>query len=87
MTKPTPSSRSSSKWFWILTLLALLALFILAVVWFAKPLGKVEQTPPPETAAQSTEWAPAPNGPAVDVKLPETPMKNPVVNQTEGTGN
>jgi hypothetical protein len=47
----------------------------------------IEQTPPPETAAQSTEWAPAPIGPAVDVKLPETPMKNPVVNQTEGTGN
>ncbi|MGE0773755.1 MAG: hypothetical protein AB7G25_02080 [Sphingomonadaceae bacterium] len=84
MAKPTPSSRSSSKWFWILTLLAL---FILAIAWFANPLGKVEQAPPPETAAQSTEWAPAPDGPAVDVKLPETSMKNPIFNQTEGTGN
>ena len=84
MTKPTPSSRSSSKWFWIL---ALLALFILTIVWFANPLGKVEQAPPPETAAQSTEWAPAPDGPAVDVRLPETPMKNVVVDQTEGADN
>ena len=84
MKTPTPSSRSSSKWFWILTLLVL---FILTIVWFANPLGKVEQTPPPETAAQSTEWAPAPAGPAVDVKLPETPMKNAVVNQAEDADN
>lgn len=84
MKKPTSSPKASSKLFWILTLLALL---ILTIVWFANPLGKVEQAPPPQAAAQSTEWAPAPEGPAVEVNLPETPMKNPVASQTESAGN
>ena len=83
MKKTTPSTRSGAKWFWILTLLGL---FILAIVWFSNPLGKVEDAPAPKTAAQSTEWAPAPEGPAVDVKLPETPTKNPVTQPTEPAG-
>lgn len=83
MKKPTSWTRTSSRWFWILTLLAL---FILVIVWFSDPLGKVEHAPPPETADQSIEWAPAPEGPAVDMNLPETPMKNPVARQTEPAG-
>jgi hypothetical protein len=84
MKKPTSSTKSSSKWFWILTLFALL---VLVVVWFADPLGKVEDAPTQPPAAQSTEWAPAPEGPAVEVKLPETPVRNPVAGQTESSDN
>lgn len=84
MEKPPSSPKASSKWFWILILLAL---FIVVVVWFANPLGKVEQPPPAQTVKQSTEWAPEPEGPAVEVNLPETPLKNTVVDRTESPGN
>lgn len=91
MNKPTPSTRSKSKWFWILTLLALL---ILAILWLLNPFGRVEDAPPPQTTGQatspqttdpSTEWVPAPEEPGIDVTLPETPVTNAPAPQTQET--
>lgn len=72
---PPPSSQATSKarWFWVVVLLALL---ITVIFWFADPLGIVEGTPRPEPTANPTEWTVEPTGPAVEVRLPETPMTN-----------
>lgn len=74
------SSRSPSRWFWILTLIAML---VVVIVWFMNPLGEVERAPTVKETGQSTEWAPAPEGPAVDVTLPQTPMTNVPVRPTQ----
>lgn len=73
MNDPVRDSKPVGKWLWtaVLILLAIGAIF-----WFAKPLGepaKVETTKP---VAQSTEWAPVPEGSAVPVTLPTIPLKN-----------
>jgi hypothetical protein len=79
MMPPTGSpAESKSKWFWIIILLALL---FVVLVWFADPLDKVEGTPQPEPTANPTEWTLEPTEPAVEVNLPQTPMKN---SPTEG---
>jgi len=72
--KPSETQpKSGAKWFWIVILVALL---ILSIAWFASPLGKIEGSPKPEPTANPTEWTPAPTTPAVEVNLPQTPLKN-----------
>lgn len=66
-------SKSGAKWFWIVILLALLTL---SIAWFASPLGKIVGSPKAEPTANPTEWTPAPTTPAVEVNLPQTPLKN-----------
>lgn len=80
--KPAPAkSRSSARLFWIA---ALIALFVVTIVWFANPLGTIEGDRTPEPVADPTEWTVAPSAPAVEVRLPETPVKNKPVDEPEG---
>jgi hypothetical protein len=66
-------SRTNKKWVWTLVLVLLA---IGAAVWFARPLGETAKVEPSGPAAQSTEWAPEPEGSAVPVTLPKTQMTN-----------
>ena len=68
-----PEGKSSGKSLWIVILILLL---VLVIGWFSNPLGKVEEAPPAQPAAPSTDWAEEPETPGVDVNLPETPMTN-----------
>jgi len=61
-------------------------MLVVVIVWFMNPLGQTADAPAPEEAGQSTEWAPAPEGPAVDVTLPQTPMTNTPVQPTQAAG-
>jgi hypothetical protein len=66
-------SKNTKKWAWILVLVLLA---IGAAVWFARPLRDAAKEEPSRPAAQSTEWTPEPEGSAVPVNLPKTPMTN-----------
>ncbi len=69
--------------FWILVIVLLLILG--ALVLFGDVLTGSERTSQ-EPQAQSTEWAPAPEG-GVEVETPETPMRNvPMENGDPATG-
>lgn len=72
--------RFSTKVFWIAVLIAL---FVVTIVWFSNPLGTIEVSHRPEPVADPTEWTVAPSGPAVEVSLPETPLKNKPVGEPE----
>lgn len=73
MNDPVRDKGHARKWLWtaVLILLALGAAF-----WFAKPLGEPTKVTATKPTAQSTEWAPVPDGPAVPVTLPNTPLRN-----------
>lgn len=69
-----PGGQSSSRMFWIIVLILLL---VLVIGWLVSPMGKVETVQQAgEPAAQESDWAEEPTGPAVDVTLPEAPMTN-----------
>jgi hypothetical protein len=60
-----------SKWFWLALLLAML---VLAVLWFANPLGSMKHAAAGEPASQSTPVDPAEAAsPTVPLTLPKTP--------------
>ena len=69
MKPPTTKSRFNAKFFWVAILVLL---FVLTVVWFIDPLGKMEESRRTEPFANPTEWAVKPTGPAVEVTLPTT---------------
>lgn len=69
MTDPARSDVTRKKRLW---LFGLVLLAIAVSFWFARPLGE----PTTKPRAQSTEWAPEPEGEAVPVNLPTTPLKN-----------
>lgn len=75
MSDAPPGSSGSSKGLWIIILLIFLGLVI---YWFANPMNDVGNAPEPAPAptAQPTDLAEEPEGPAVDVTLPQTPMTN-----------
>lgn len=62
-------TRRGSNWYVIAVLGVLFAGLIL---WFANPLGKSRNETLAQPTAQSTDWALAPQGPSVPVKLPKT---------------
>jgi len=74
---PVSDVRPARKWLWVIVLILL---FVLVIGWFANPLGTgtiVEPAVvPAEPVAPSTDLTPAPEGSAVPVTLPETPMTN-----------
>lgn len=63
---------SDSNWFWIILLVALVALVIF---WFANPLGTIKPAPPAGApTSQSTPVDPAEAAsPTVPLTLPHTP--------------
>jgi hypothetical protein len=69
VTDPAPDNPPSKR----LLKVVLVVVVIVAIFLVAKPLG-YRQPAPPEP--QSTEWANEPEGPAVPVTLPKTPMTN-----------
>jgi len=72
VTPPPRKFRFSPKFFWAAILVIL---FVVTVVWFINPLGKMEETrQQPGPFANPTEWSVKPTGPAVDVTLPTTPV-------------
>lgn len=73
MKPSTARFRFNARFFWVAILIAL---FVVTIVWFANPLGKIEGNRGPEPSAVSTEWTVAPSGPAVEVRLPDTPLKS-----------
>jgi hypothetical protein len=73
MSDPLGGSKTAKKW---VRTLGLVLLAIGAAVWFARPLGEPTMVEPSRPAPQSTEWAPEPEGSAVPVTLPKTPMTN-----------
>jgi hypothetical protein len=73
MREPSPPRKAGIQWIWVAVLLGLL---ILVIVWFSDPLGSIAGSPAADPTANPTEWTIEPTGPAVDVKLPETPLKN-----------
>jgi hypothetical protein len=86
MIDPMRETKTARKWLWpvIATLFVIGALF-----WFAKPLGESQKVGITKPAVQSTEWAEEPEGPAVPVTLPTTPMMNAPIedrDQSRGTG-
>ena len=62
-----------SQWYWMATLLAVL---ILVLIWFADPFAVSEVRPGPRPTANPTDWTVEPTGPAAQVNLPTTPMRN-----------
>ena len=71
MTDLDRAKSPDSKWFWILLLIALL---VLAVFWFANPLGGVRAPPTGNATSQSTPVDPAEEAsPSVPLTLPSTP--------------
>ena len=72
MTNPVEEKSPASKWFWIMVLVLLLAV---SIYWFSDSVGETEPASPVGAAAQSTEWAQEPEGEAVPVTLPNTPLK------------
>jgi hypothetical protein len=84
MNDPVRKTRTASKWLWPVVV----ALFVIgALYWFAKPLGEPEKVLTAKPVAQSTEWAEDPEGPAVPVTLPTTPLKNvPINDRSESRG-
>lgn len=82
MTDPLRDRKPATRWIWTI---ALILLAIGATFWFAKPLAEPEKVESAEPVAQSTERAEEPEGYAVPVTLPETPLRNvPVEAQDEG---
>lgn len=69
-----------SQWYWLATLLAVL---ILVLIWFADPFAISEVRPGPRPTANPTDWTVKPTGPAVQVNLPTTPMRNSAASATE----
>jgi len=71
MTDLDRAKSPDSKWFWILLLIALL---VMAVCWFANPLGGVRVPPTGNATSQSTPVDPAEQAsPSVPLTLPSTP--------------
>ncbi len=58
-----------SKWFWIMLLMGLL---VLAVLWFANPLGSVKQTDTTTVPASAQSGNPVDPASAVPLTLPTT---------------
>jgi hypothetical protein len=59
-----------SKWFWII---ALVALFVVVIFWFANPLGGIRVPATGGPTSQSTEVNPAEQAsPSVPLTLPST---------------
>ena len=84
MTDPVRDSKPAGTWFWTIVLILLA---IGAIFWFAEPLGEPAKVETAEPAAQSTEWAPAPEGEAVPMTLPETKLKAvPKESEAKGAG-
>lgn len=73
MTNPVGTDKPAHKWIWTIVLILLA---IGATFWFAKPLGESEKGATTKPVAQSTEWAPVPEGSAVPLTLPQTPLKS-----------
>lgn len=71
MTDPNISRYGWKMWLVIVTALVLLVAIVL--LFYAPLRGPVPDEAP---ATPSTEWTTAPEGPAVPVDLPETPMRN-----------
>lgn len=73
MVDSTPGRKPANRLIWLLAAALVIAV---AFIWFAKPAGESTQAPPAKPVAQSTDWTAEPQGPAVPVKLPDTPMTN-----------
>ena len=60
-------------WIWAAVVFGMFAVALMWFLWdpFA---GKTRVTAPHETTAPSSEWTTAPDGPKVEVDLPETPV-------------
>jgi len=58
---------------WLVIAAALAALLAIVLLFYAPLRGP---TPDEAPASPSTEWTTAPEGPAVQVDLPDTPMRN-----------
>ncbi len=69
MTDDDPRRYVVRMWLWIAAVLALLVL--IALFYFA-PFRTIEPGPAP--SPQSSEWTTAPEGAAVKVELPKTPV-------------
>jgi hypothetical protein len=80
MTDPARSDATRKKRLWMF---GLVLLAIAVSFWFARPLGEPDKVEPGKPQAQSTEWAPEPEGEAVPVDLPTTPLKD-VADVSEG---
>jgi len=64
-----PSS-SPSKWFWPIVIVLLCAL---VVIWAFTPVTESPEPIPEQTP--DPNWTTAPEGPAVPVQLPDTPVR------------
>jgi hypothetical protein len=73
MSDPLREDSAMKKWVWAF-LLVLLAIGV--TVWFARPWAEPTKVETSGPAPQSTEWAPEPEGSAVPITLPKTPMTN-----------
>lgn len=74
-----PAGTSNAAVKWGLPIVAI-AIIVLLAIWLLKP--QAETTEPRAQSTPSTEWTTAPEGPAVEVNLPETPMRNAPVEPT-----
>jgi len=72
MTDPVRDGRANSRWLWAIVLIIIA---VAVTYWLASPLGEQAKVEPTKPQAQSTEWAPTPEGPAVPVTLPTTKLK------------
>ncbi len=84
MSEPARETRPVGKWLGI----AILVLLVIGgAFWFARPAGEPAKVAPAEPVAQSTEWTEEPEGPAVPVTLPTTPLMNvPIEDRSESRG-
>lgn len=80
MTSSNRHKKSNQKRTWTIVLILLA---IGASLWFAKPLDVSRKAETSKPAAQSTEWALEPEGTAVPVTLPDTPLRNVPVEPQE----
>lgn len=64
--------KPSSRWIWMF---ALILMFAVLFILFAKPLEMTQSIQPAKPVAQSTEWTTDPEGAAVPVNLPTTKLK------------
>jgi hypothetical protein len=61
------------RWLWPIAIALLTALLVILLF---RPSAEAPVTEPAPTQTPSTEWTTAPEGSAVDVRLPKTPMRN-----------
>lgn len=73
MVDSVPGPKPATRLIWVLAAAVAIAA---GFIWFARPAGDRTQAPPAKPVAQSTDWAAEPQGPAVPVELPKTPMTN-----------